>query len=76
MMPSCERPAVQRRRPFGREVALAEQGFRPFGGQPIRLAPIRENHCGGGVRLIDGRDDVAVRDQLLDLEGVLLAKAA
>lgn len=37
------------------------------------LAPVREHHRRGDVRLVDGRHDIAVGDQLLDLEGVLLA---
>jgi hypothetical protein len=39
------------------------------------MAPLWENHNRSSIRLIDGRDNVAVRNQLLDLEGVHLAKA-
>lgn len=68
-------PAVQYGRSFDRAEARADQGRHPVTRQPGCLAPIRENHGRSGIRLIDGRDDVAVRHQLLDLEGVVLAKA-
>src|SRR5215208_3400422 len=70
-----ECPAVQYWRSFDRAVALPDQGLQLVARQPSRPAPIREDHIPGGIRLIDGRDDVAVGDQLLDLEGVHLAKA-
>jgi hypothetical protein len=70
-----ECPAVEGRRCCDRGVARPNQGLHLVARQPHRLAAIWEDHRRGGVRLVDGRDDVAVRDQLLDLEGVLLANA-
>ena len=40
------------------------------------LAPVGENHHRERVRLVDARNDVAVGDQLLDLEGVGLPVTA
>src|SRR6266511_4814345 len=55
---------------FQRLDTLLDQRVYFFSEEPGHLAPVRQAHHGDGARLIEPHDDIAMRDQFLDLKRV------
>ena len=70
-----ECPALQRWRGGASNSARAYQRLQLQDGQAVDGMPIWEHDRCGGARLVECRDDVAVRNQFLHLKGVHLPKA-